>query len=223
VDGKPRIAVPHWRAPTWERTKYYLDSLEAVGAEYVIVDEEVLPADCQGLMLLGGVDVDPALYGEKRGPKTERPHKERDAQELALLRQAMERDLPVLCICRGHQLLNVAMGGSLVQDIEDGAHRWTESGESGWHDITLDGGGHVADVYGKGVVLRVNSRHHQGVAPEGVAAGLRVTATSPDGWVEAVEGESQRWLVGVQWHPERPEMHPDSDPLFAAFVDACRG
>jgi len=222
VDGKPRIAVPHWRAPTWERTKYYLDSLEAVGAEYVIVDEEVLPADCQGLMLLGGVDVDPALYGEKRGPKTERPHKERDAQELALLRQAMERDLPVLCICRGHQLLNVAMGGTLVQDIEDGAHRWTESGESGWHDITLDGGGRVADVYGKGAVLRVNSRHHQGVAPEGVAPGLRVTATSPDGWVEAVEGESQRWLVGVQWHPERPEMHPASDPLFAAFVDACR-
>ena len=223
MDGKPRIAVPHWRAPTWERTKYYLDSLEAVGAEYVIVDEEVLPADCQGLMLLGGVDVDPALYGEKRGPKTERPHKERDAQELALLRQAMERDLPVLCICRGHQLLNVAMGGTLVQDIEDGAHRWTESGESGWHDITLDGGGRVADVYGKGVVLRVNSRHHQGVAPKGVATGLRVTATSPDGWVEAVEGESQRWLVGVQWHPERPEMHPASDPLFAAFGDACRG
>ena len=222
MDGKPRIAVPHWRAPTWERTKYYLDSLEAVGAEYVIVDEEVLPADCQGLMLLGGVDVDPALYGEKRGPKTERPHKERDAQELALLRQAMERDIPVLCICRGHQLLNVAMGGSLVQDIEDGAHRWTESGESGWHDITLDGGGRVADVYGKGAVLRVNSRHHQGVAPDGVATGLRVTATSPDGWVEAVEGESQRWLVGVQWHPERPEMHPAAYPLFAAFVAACR-
>ncbi len=220
--GRPRIAVPHWRAPTWERTKYYLDSLEAVGGEYVIVDEDALPPDVLGLMLLGGVDVDPALYGEKRGPKTDRPHKERDEQELTLLRQALERDIPVLCICRGHQLLNVAMGGSLVQDIEDGAHRWTETGESGWHEIALDGGGHVADVYGKGAVLGVNSRHHQGVALEGVAKGLRVTATSPDGWVEAMEGESQRWLVGVQWHPERPEMHPDSDPLFAAFVDACR-
>jgi putative glutamine amidotransferase len=188
----------------------------------VIVDEDVLPADVQGLMLLGGVDVDPALYGEKRGPKTERLNKERDAQELALLRQALELDIPVLCICRGHQLLNVALGGSLVQDIEDGAHRWAEDGTSGWHEITLNGGGRVADVYGKGAVLRVNSRHHQGVSPEGVAKSLRVTATSPDGWVEAVEGESQRWLVGVQWHPERPEMHPDSDPLFAAFVEACR-
>jgi putative glutamine amidotransferase len=191
-----------------------------VGGEYVIVDEAALPADVQGLMLLGGVDVDPALYGAKRGPKTDRPHKERDAQELALLRQAMERDIPMLCICRGHQLLNVAMGGSLVQDIEDGMHRWTETGESGWHEIALNGGGHIADVYGNGAVLRVNSRHHQGVALEGVAKGLRVTATSHDGWVEAVEGESQRWLVGVQWHPERPEMHPDSDPLFAAFVRA---
>jgi gamma-glutamyl-gamma-aminobutyrate hydrolase PuuD len=107
---KPRIAVPHWRAPTWERTKYYLDSIEAAGGENVIVDEDSLPQDVQGLMLLGGVDVDPALYGEKRGPKTERPHRERDAQELTLLRQAIERDIPVFCICRGHQLLNVAAG-----------------------------------------------------------------------------------------------------------------
>jgi gamma-glutamyl-gamma-aminobutyrate hydrolase PuuD len=220
---KPRIAVPHWRAPTWERTKYYLDSIEAVGGENVIVDEESLPQDVQGLMLLGGVDVDPALYGEKRGPKTERPHKERDEQELVLLRQALERDIPVLCICRGHQLLNVALGGSLVQDIEDGAHRWAEDGTSGWHEITLDSGGHLADVYGRGAVLRVNSRHHQGVSGEGLGKGLRVTAKSHDGWVEAVEGVGQRWLVGVQWHPERPEMHPDSDPLFGAFVDACRG
>lgn len=188
----------------------------------MIVDGGELPADSQGLMLLGGVDVDPALYGEKRGPKTERPNRQRDAQELALLRQALARDIPVLCICRGHQLLNVAMGGTLVQDIEDGAHRWADDGASGWHGVTLNGGGRIADVYGNGAVLRVNSRHHQGVAPEGVGNGLRVTATSHDGWVEGLEGESQRWLVGVQWHPERPEMHPDSDALFEAFVDACR-
>ena len=222
-DARPRIAVPHWKAPTWERTKYYLDSVDDAGGQHVIVDGDELPPAVQGLMLLGGVDVDPALYGENREPKTDRPHKERDSQEMALLRQALERDIPVLCICRGHQLLNVAMGGSLVQDIEDGAHRWADDGSSGWHEIALDGGGHVADVYGKGAVLRVNSRHHQGVAASGVGKGLRVTATSHDGWVEAVEGESSRWVVGVQWHPERPEMHPDSDALFAAFVDACGG
>lgn len=220
---KPRIAIPHWRAPTWERTKHYYDSLELAGAEYVIVEGRQLPADVQGLLLAGGVDVDPRLYGQKRGPRTDRPHKERDEQELALLRQALERDIPALCICRGHQLLNVAMGGSLVQHIPDEAHRWTQAGESAWHEVRLDGDGRIAGVYGKGAVLRVNSRHHQGVAPEGVGKGLRVTGMSPDGWVEAVEGESQRWLVGVQWHPERPEMHPDSDRLFEAFVQACRG
>lgn len=219
---KPRIAVPHWKAPTWERTKYYLDSIDAAGGEHVILEDGELPGDIRGLMLLGGVDVDPALYGEKRGPKTDRPHKERDAQELALLRQALEQDVPVLCICRGHQLLNVAMGGSLVQDIENGTHRWSDDGSSGWHEVTLDGGGRLADVYGRGSVLRVNSRHHQGVAAGGLGSGLRVTAKSPDGWVEAVEGATQRWLIGVQWHPERPEMHPDSDALFEAFVEACR-
>ena len=219
---KPRIAVPHWKAPTWERTKYYLDSIDAAGGEHVILEDGELPGDIRGLMLLGGVDVDPALYGEKRGPKTDRPHKERDAQELALLRQALEQDVPVLCICRGHQLLNVAMGGSLVQDIENGTHRWSDDGSSGWHEVTLDGGGRLADVYGRNSVLRVNSRHHQGVAAGGLGSGLRVTAKSPDGWVEAVEGATQRWLIGVQWHPERPEMHPDSDALFEAFVEACR-
>lgn len=189
----------------------------------MIVDSDDLAADIRGLLLAGGVDVDPALYGEKRNSKTDRPNKKRDAQELLLLRQALERDIPILCICRGHQLLNVALGGTLVQDIEDGAHRWAEDGSSGWHEVTLDSGSRLADVYRQSDVLHVNSRHHQGVAPANMASGLRVTATSPDGWVEAVEGESQRWVVGVQWHPERPEMHPDSDPLFEAFVDACRG
>ena len=189
----------------------------------MIVDSDDLAADIRGLLLAGGVDVDPALYGEKRNSKTDRPNKKRDAQELLLLRQALERDIPILCICRGHQLLNVALGGTLVQDIEDGAHRWAEDGSSGWHEVTLDSGSRLADVYRQSDVLHVNSRHHQGVAPANVASGLRATATSPDGWVEAVEGESQRWVVGVQWHPERPEMHPDSDPLFEAFVDACRG
>src|SRR5574341_215626 len=214
VSERPRIAVPHWKAPTWERTKYYLDSIDAAGGEHTLVDGGDLPDDVRGLLLAGGVDVDPALYGAKRGPKTDHPNKERDAEELALLRQALERDIPVLCICRGHQLLNVAMGGTLIQDIDGGAHRWAEDGSSGWHEVTLDGGGRLADVYGKGAVLRVNTRHHQGVATEGLGKALRVTAKSPDGWVEAVEGTTQRWVIGVQWHPERPEMHPDSDPLF---------
>src|SRR5688572_24485013 len=104
----PLIAVPHWRAPTWERTKFYYDALEAAGARYAIVEDEALPPQATGLLLTGGVDVNPSLYGEKRGLLTDRPNRRRDEHELRLLGQALERDLAVLCICRGHELLNVA-------------------------------------------------------------------------------------------------------------------
>jgi putative glutamine amidotransferase len=216
------IAVPHWRAPTWERTKYYYDALEAVGARHAIVDGDDLPADAGGLLLTGGVDVNPRLYGEKRGPKTDRPNKERDEHELTLLRQAIERDIPVLCICRGHELLNVALGGTLAQDIEGDGHRWHDDGSSGWHDVTLNGESRLAGVYGNGAVLRVNSRHHQGVTQDRLALPLRTTARSEDGFVEAMESENHSWVMGIQWHPERPEMHPDALALWRAFATACR-
>ena len=205
---RPCIAIPRWRAPAGERTRDYCDSLRACGAGHVLVDGDRLPLDIQGLLLTGGIDVDPRLYGERPGPETDRPHRRRDAQELALLRQALEQDLPVLAVCRGHQLLNVALGGRLLQHIGDDSHRAAPDGSSRWHEVRLEGKGRLARIYGAGAILRVNSRHHQGV--------------SPDGLIEAVESLRHRWVVGVQWHPERPEMHPASDALFAAFVDACR-
>ncbi len=221
--SRPRVAVPHWRAPTWERTKHYYSSLEAAGAEYVIVSGDTLPPNAQGLLLSGGVDVNPSLYRERRGPRTDRPNRKRDSHELLLLHQALARDLPVLAICRGHELLNVAFGGTLLQNVDGDGHRWTDGGDSGWHEIRLGDSGRLADVYAPRAVLRVNSRHHQAVTRERLAASLEPIAHSPDGLVEGVESRGHRWVVGVQWHPERPEMHPASDPLFAAFVAACRG
>jgi putative glutamine amidotransferase len=212
--------MPHWRAPTWERTKYYYDSLKRAGARHILVDGDHLPGAAQGLVLAGGVDVDPKLYGEKRGPKTDSPNEERDRHELALLEQAVERDIPVFCICRGHQLMNVFFGGSILQDIEDEAHKWQEDTTSSYHDVTACGGV-IASVYGEGQSVRVNSRHHQGVTADRVAKLLTVTATSHDGFVEALQSVDNRWVVGVQWHPERPEMHPDSDSLWLAFVQAA--
>jgi putative glutamine amidotransferase len=220
---KPVIAIPHWRAPTWERTKCYYDSLLGAGASFTIIDGPALPPGVRGLVLTGGVDVDPKRYGEKRGPKTDRPHRERDEQEFVLLMQALDRDIPVLCICRGHQLLNVAFGGSVLQDIDGGGHRWLEGGTSSWHEVTLEPGTRLAGVYGDGALLQVNSRHHQGVTVDRLARALAATAFSHDGYVEGLESTEHRWVMGVQWHPERPEMHPASDPLFAAFVAACRG
>ncbi|MBI2912389.1 MAG: gamma-glutamyl-gamma-aminobutyrate hydrolase family protein [Chloroflexi bacterium] len=219
----PRIAVPHWRAPTWERTRHYYDSLEAAGAAYVIVKDDGLPPDAQGLLLTGGVDVDPRLYGERRGPHTDRPQSRRDTHELGLVREALERDLPVLAICRGHELLNVALGGSLLQHVEDGRHRWLDGGGSNWHDVEIEPDSRLGRVYAGGGRLRVNSRHHQAVTADRLAAPLRPVARGPGGIVEAAESREHRWVVGVQWHPERPEMHPDSDALFAAFVAACLG
>src|SRR3989304_675003 len=108
----PCVALPHWRAPTVERTQHYYQALRKAGGEPLVVDGPELPAEAAGLVLTGGVDVDPHLYGERRGPRTERPNKPRDAHEMRLLQQALERDLPVLAVCRGPQFLNVALGGS---------------------------------------------------------------------------------------------------------------
>ena len=216
----PLIAVPHWRAPTWERTKFYYAALEAAGARYAIVKEDALPTDARGLLLTGGVDVNPRLYGERRGPLTDKPNQQRDAHELGLLNQALDRDLPVLCICRGHELLNVALGGSLVQNIESDGHRWHDDGRSNWHEVSLDGTSRVAEVYGNLAVIRVNSRHHQGVTEERLAPTLRATARSADGFIEAMESADHRWVAGIQWHPERPEMADDAAPLWRAFVSA---
>ena len=217
----PIIAVPHWRAPTWERTKFYYDALEAAGAQYTIVEGD-LPPEARGLLLTGGVDVNPRLYGEKRSPLTDKPNQKRDEHEMSLLQQALDRDLPVLCICRGHELLNVALGGSLVQNIAGDGHRWHDDGASNWHEVTLDGESRLANVHGRGAVLRVNSRHHQGVSEERLAPSLRATARSADGFVEAMESTDHRWVTGIQWHPERPEMGETAASLWHAFAEAAR-
>ncbi len=219
----PSIAVPHWRAPTFARTQYYYGSLRRAGGEPLVVEGLKLPADAAGLLLTGGVDVDAQLYKERRVAEADQPNKPRDAHEQGLLHQALERDLPVLAVCRGYQLLNVVMGGSLLQHIGGDGHRADDEGLSRWHEVSLaEGGGRLGDVYGGGSELGVNSRHHQGVTPERLAPTLAPLAYSPDELVEAVESREHRWVLGVQWHPERPEMHPAAAPLFAAFVAACR-
>jgi putative glutamine amidotransferase len=227
-DDSPPIALPRWRAPLGERSDHYLDSLQHAGARVLYlepnpeVDARRELAGMGGLVLSGGIDVDPQLYGQERHPETHWHHPFRDRYELALLEEALRRDLPVLGICRGHQLLNVFMGGKLVQHIAGDNHRadLEPPRRSAWHEVTLAAGSLLAGILGEGRI-RVNSRHHQGVAPEMVADSLQPAALSSDGLVEAMEGERQRWVVGVQWHPERPEMAETMAPLFAAFVRAC--
>jgi len=218
----PLIAIPRWQAPTWERTGYYVDSVEGAAGRARLIEDKKLPQDARGLLLMGGVDVNPKLYGEKPDGNAQRPQDDRDEHEKGLLEDALARDVPVLAICRGFQLLNVTMGGSLLQHIDDDSHR-ARKDISAWHEIIVsDQASRLAAAYEGEDKLRVNSRHHQGVTGPVLAGGLRCVASSPDSFVEAIESAAHRWTVGVQWHPEMPEMHPAADALFRAFVDACR-
>jgi putative glutamine amidotransferase len=198
----------------------YVEAVSASGGQPVIIP----PEDCatavldiiDGLVLAGGPDIDPARYGARPHPQTHGQRPDRDAGELALLRAALDSDLPVLGVCRGMQLMAVAAGGRLIQhmpdDVGHDAHR-PAPGAYGEHGARFAPGSRVAGVLGR--QLEVNSYHHQGVADPGW---LTVTGWAEDGTVEVLEDPSRRFALGVQWHPEATDDHR----LFAALVEAAR-
>lgn len=189
----------------------YADELAAAGALPMHVPAHADPlevaARVDALVLTGGNDVDPALYGEEPHPSV-RTDRARDDRELALLAAALDRDLPVLAICRGMQLLNVHLGGTLHQHLP--AH---PVGGDGVHEVRFAEGSALRGIYG--ARCPVNSLHHQAVATPG--KGLVCVAHAPDGVVEAVE-LADHPVVGVQWHPEQLER---PDPVFAWLVAAA--
>lgn len=209
----------------------YVNAARGAGLIPIVVPplapEEVAPilATVQGIILTGGEDVDPAEFGAARHPRTQPPHTARDKCELAMVRLARERRIPTLAICRGIQVLNVALGGTLVQDIPSerpSAIRHDHDGEreSRVHDVAIDAGSRLADAVGA-TAIAVNSFHHQAV--DRPAPGLRVTATAPDGIIEGAEWpDDDWWMLAVQWHPE--ELVRDARDwdrgLFAAFAAA---
>jgi putative glutamine amidotransferase len=182
-----------------------------------------------GLMLLGGHDVDPALYGETPHAKTEGVSASRDAYEIALVTAAIARDLPIFAICRGIQLLNVALGGSLVQDIPTQVLQHLDHHPGGapsmiGHYVEVTPGTTLAALL-DGELERdgfcaVNSRHHQ--ALKKVADDLKVTASSVDGVIEGVERPASRFCVAVQWHPESFWQSGRFQGLFRGFLAATR-
>ncbi len=168
-----------------------------------------------GLVVTGGADVDPARYGAPADPHTGAPRGDRDAWELLLVRSALAKRLPVLAICRGMQVLNVALGGTLVQHLPDvvGSEQHCPTpGVHGRHDVRLEPSSRIGALLGSSAT--VATYHHQAVADLG--SGLSATGWTDDGIVEAVELEDG-WAVGVQWHPE---VH-DGARLFAGFLAAC--
>ncbi len=186
------------------------------------VPPERLTATLDGLVICGGPDINPARYGQTPHPETAGVDDARDALELGLIRLAIAQDVPLFAICRGHQALNVACGGPLLQHIEGDGHRALDggTGESRFHDLIIAEGSRLHRLLGVRRV-RVNSRHHQAVTADGVAAELVPTAWSSDGLVEGLESLSHRWLLGVQWHPERDEVKDIFQALFDDFVRAA--
>jgi gamma-glutamyl-gamma-aminobutyrate hydrolase PuuD len=176
-----------------------------------------------GLLLTGGPDVDPQRYGQARDPQAGLElSPRRDRWEMALLEAALERDMPVLAICRGMQLLNVAFGGRLIQDLP--GHRMERQNgrwESAHHQVYISPGSKLAAILGSGGFVRVNSRHHQGLKEPQKAAALMASAYSlEDGLIEALESPKHDWVVGVQWHNEIEEELPKGfGNLFQALVE----
>jgi putative glutamine amidotransferase len=200
--------------------EHYLKALRDAGFDVIAVDAgDAVPDTFDALCLTGGEDVEPARYGAAADPMTEVIDAARDALELDLLATARERDLPVLGICRGFQVINVAYGGSLIQHVD--GHREANAPMAP-HIAVAAPGSKLAAACGT-APFSVNARHHQAVATSGLAPGLVPTATI-DGVVEAFEDPSQRWLVAVQWHPERsadPDMSAAGTRIFGAFADAA--
>lgn len=201
--------------------EHYLEALRAAGFEVVAVDADVAaPDQFDALCLTGGEDVEPSRYGTSIDPKTELVDPRRDALELTLLATARAHDLPVLGICRGFQVINVAYGGSLVQHVD--GHR-AANGPIVPHTVVPAAGSKLADACGT-APFSVNARHHQAVTAQSLAPGLVPTAYV-DGFVEAFEDPAHQWLVAVQWHPERsadPDMSAAGTRIFGAFADAVR-
>jgi len=240
MSDRPRIVVtlhgPEQAAleePTWASFDGYLDAVRRAGGEPIALDptaeadeRSAAFATMDGLLLPGGADLDPALYGEQ-------PHSAvamegvRDDLELEAWSAARRRGVPIFGVCRGFQAINVFTGGTLVQHLE-GHDSPTNAPEA--HPLHLDPASRLAGILGETDPLlraEVNSYHHQAVRPEDLAPGLVASGMAPhdDGdLVEALEAaDPTDWLVGVQFHPERPEfIGPEFERLWRAFVDAAR-
>lgn len=200
----------------------YVDLVTAAGGTPVLLPPTAAAAEavevCDAVVFVGGPDLDPAHYGATPGPYADPPRPERDASDLAAIRRALERRIPVLGVCRGHQLLNVALGGTLIQHLPEvvGHERHSiRPATYGPVEVTPEPGTRAGELLGG--PMRVWCHHHQAVDRPG--AGLRVTARADDGTVEAVELDGHPFVMGVQWHPEQDR----SDlRLIHAVVDAAQ-
>ena len=214
-----RVLIPYRHE---RKLKAYVDALAAAGMDPApaYVGEAVSFDGAAGLLLMGGTDVNPTLYGEEARAETDEPDDQRDQAELRLIEEAIRNDVPIFAICRGLQILNVYHGGTLIQHLAAGAHdAETQDKGAHAHEIEIEADTQLARIAGS-TRLPVNSRHHQAVKQMG--KGLRVSARSAgDAVIEGLERADRTFVVGVQWHPE-DQVSRDSEQLnlFRAFAEA---
>ncbi len=231
--SRPLIGITTYHRETSGRDRFtlptaYVDALRAAGGLAVLLapgdaEPEALLARLDGLVLSGGGDLHPSSYGSDSHARTYSVSPERDAFELALLRGALERRAPTLAICRGMQILNVALGGDLHAHLPDVVgdavtHRASQT-EAACHPVRLERGSALAGSIGTSTLAAVPSWHHQSLRRLG--AGLRPVAWAPDDVIEAVELAGEPQLVAVQWHPELAGDAAEGRGLFAALVSAA--
>jgi len=234
IDRPPRIGLTTYREPAawgvWDERAdllpaTYADEIDAAGGVALLLPPSAVDAEraaaavldgLDGLVLTGGPDVDPDLYAAPRHAATGPARPDRDTWELALTRAALDRGVPLLAICRGLQVLNVALGGTLQQHLPDlvghDGHCPTP-GRHAHHDVRLDPQSRIGEFLGPQPT--VATYHHQAI--DRLGAGLAAIGWAADGTIEAAQGTGPAWVAGVQWHPE---VH-DGEELFAGFISVC--
>jgi putative glutamine amidotransferase len=206
---EPEVRWGAWTLPAALIPTMYLEAIERAGGRPLLIPpsedgvDETLDA-LDGLLFSGGSDLDPDVYGAEPHPETNGVRPQRDVGELALLTAALARDMPVLAVCRGSQVLNVALGGDLVQHLPevvgDDKHK-VVSGVFAEHEVDIEPGSRLGSLIGDRAPVK--SHHHQGFGK--IGAGLRPVAEADDGTIEALEDPQRRFAVGVLWHPEAGE------------------
>ena len=215
----PTVGLTLSSRATEEQARPYRAALEVHGARVVELrpSDGAVEAALHGLLLSGGGDIEPTRLGQERHPNTGNIDVARDEMELRLTREALASGVPVLGICRGVQVLGVALGGTLIQDVPDRVANAVGHSDAR-HMMMIACGSRLSGILGCGR-LEVNSYPHQ--ANDALGEGVRAAARSDDNMIEAIELDGRRFVVGVQWHPERMDDDATQTKLFAAFVAAA--
>ncbi|MEE2875298.1 MAG: gamma-glutamyl-gamma-aminobutyrate hydrolase family protein [Chloroflexota bacterium] len=238
MNMKPRILVSRAEHIPSENWNDYAACVTRAGGVTIPYDLDTyytqtkLP-EYEGIVLTAGIDIQPGRYSEEPHPKVTEWNIKRDNFETALIDDALQNNKALLCICRGIQLLNVWGGGSLLQHLPNREpHRarrnpTTQDIESGWHDVSIKSDSLLHQITEQNVI-RVNSRHHQAITESTLGKNIVSTGIASDGIVEAIEITDTHWTLGIQWHPERPEMSENmtfddgAKKIWNAFVEAAK-